>query len=195
VTPGPGVLYVVTRTLAQGRRAGLASVAGVALGNFGNALGASLGLAALFALSSFAFTAVRLAGALYLVYLGVQALRGSGSSAGTCAGAALRPRRLFRDGFVVALMNPKTALFFAAFLPQFIDPSAGTLLQSVVLGALFVAIAAATDSGYVLAAGHLAPALSNSNAALRYGRYGTGFAFIGLGLYTALSGGRGKAAP
>jgi threonine/homoserine/homoserine lactone efflux protein len=195
VTPGPGVLYVVTRTLAQGRRAGLASAAGVALGNFGNALGASLGLAAVFALSSFAFTAVRLAGALYLVYLGVQALRGLGSAGGTHAGAALQTRRLFRDGFVVALLNPKTALFFAAFLPQFIDPSSGALLQSVGLGALFVAIAAATDSGYVLAAGRLAPALSRSHAALRCGRYGTGFGFIGLGLYTALSGARVKAAP
>jgi threonine/homoserine/homoserine lactone efflux protein len=195
VTPGPGVLYVVTRTLAQGRRAGLASVAGVALGNFGNALGASLGLAALFALSSFAFTAVKLAGALYLLYLGVQALRGPGAAQSRRAGALMQRRRLFRDGFVVALLNPKTALFFAAFLPQFIDPSAGTLFQSVGLGALFVAIAAVTDTVYVLAAGQLAPALSNSNAVQRWGRYGTGFAFIALGLYTALSGARTRAGP
>ena len=116
VTPGPGVLYIVTRSLAQGRRAGLASVAGVALGNFGNALGAALGLAALFELSSWAFTVVKYAGAGYLVWLGVKALRAPVAAASMAAGApsAATARRLFRDGFVVALLNPKTALFFAA---------------------------------------------------------------------------------
>ena len=122
VTPGPGVLYIVTRTLAQGRAAGLASVAGVALGNLGNALAASLGLAALFALSSLAFAVVKWAGAAYLVWLGVRALRQPPAAAAAAAPAFEPPRlaRIVRDGFVVALLNPKTALFFAAFLPQFL---------------------------------------------------------------------------
>ena len=117
VTPGPGVLYVVTRTLAQGRRAGLASVAGVALGNFGNAVGASIGLAALFAVSALAFTIVKWAGAAYLLWLGVQALRSPRATTDAPRLDAPRLGAIFRDGFLVALLNPKTALFFAAFLP------------------------------------------------------------------------------
>src|SRR5690242_17735750 len=118
VTPGPAVFYIVTRSVTQGRISGLASVAGVALGNLGNAIGASLGLAALFAISSLAFTVVKYLGALYLVYLGVQALRRPRSEGNAATVDAQLPasalRRIFADGFVVALLNPKTALFFAA---------------------------------------------------------------------------------
>lgn len=192
VTPGPGVLYVVTQTLAQGRAAGLASVAGVALGNFGNAVGASLGLAALFAVSALAFTVVKLAGAAYLVWLGVKALLPARTGEATPAVPSLAapPRRLFRDGLVVALLNPKTALFFAAFLPQFMHPGHSTVAQSVGFGAAFVAIAACTDSAYVLAASRLKPLLAQLRGAMGYGRWATALAFIGLGVYTALSGGR-----
>ena len=105
-TPGPGVLYIVTRTLAQGRRAGLASVAGVAAGNLGNALGASLGLAALLAVSSLAFTIVKFAGAAYLVWLGIQALREARVDAPTAPFEAPQHGRIARAGFVVALLNP-----------------------------------------------------------------------------------------
>jgi threonine/homoserine/homoserine lactone efflux protein len=204
VTPGPGVFYIVTRSLLQGRRYGFASVAGVALGNLGNAIGAAIGLAALFAVSSVAFTIVKYAGAAYLVYLGVQALRRPAPAAAPdiaraapdiapaapdiIARAALWP--VFRDGFVVALLNPKTAIFFAAFLPQFMNPAASHALQGVVLGALFVAIAAVTDSIYALAAGAVAPLLANRRGIRSAGRYITGAAFIGLGLFTALSGSR-----
>jgi threonine/homoserine/homoserine lactone efflux protein len=189
VTPGPGVFYIVTRSLLQGRRYGFASVGGVALGNLGNAIGAAIGLAALFAVSSVAFTIVKYAGAAYLVYLGVQALRRPAPAAAPdIARAALWP--VFRDGFVVALLNPKTAIFFAAFLPQFMNPAASHALQGVVLGALFVAIAAVTDSVYALAAGAVAPALANRRGIRSLGRYITGAAFIGLGLFTALSGSR-----
>src|SRR5258706_6279396 len=104
VTPGPGVLYIVTRTLAQGRRAGLASVAGVACGNLGNALAASLGLAALLAVSTLAFDIARLAGAGYLIWLGIEALGAAPREAG-CAAAAQTPlRRVLREGFFVALL-------------------------------------------------------------------------------------------
>ena len=152
VTPGPGVVYIVARTLAQGRGAGLASVAGVAAGNLCNAVGAALGLAALFAVSSLAFSVVKYAGAAYLIYLGIKALRRPATVASPAQFAPPQKRRIARDGFLVALLNPKTALFFAAFLPQFIDPAGSAALQGAMLGVVFVAIAALTDSAYVLAA-------------------------------------------
>ena len=189
VTPGPGVFYVVTRSLLQGRRFGLASVGGVALGNLGNAFGASIGLAAVFAMSSLAFTVVKYAGALYLVWLGIKALRAQPQTA-AAALPAVPMRRIFRDGFVVALLNPKTAIFFAAFLPQFMSPDAPAMLQSMLLGSLFVAMAAVTDTGYAFAASAVAPVLARAEGAGAAGRYLTGGAFIGLGLFTALAGSR-----
>src|SRR6266403_4444510 len=137
VTPGPAVFYIVTRSVAQGRRCGLASVAGVALGNLGNAIGASLGLAALFAVSSVAFTVVKYAGALYLVYLGVRAMRAPRSDGDIPVTASGPLWQVFRDGFIVALLNPKTALFFTAFLPQFMRTDAEPIMQSILLGSLF----------------------------------------------------------
>ena len=190
VTPGPGVLYIVARSLAQGRRHGLASVAGVALGNLVNALGASLGLAALFALSSTAFLVVKYAGAAYLLYLGIRLLRGAAPS-GTRQATPAPTRRVFRDGLLVALLNPKTSLFFAAFLPQFMHGDAAPVLQGIALGTLFVAIAAITDALYALAAASFAPWFAR-RAGLRVGgRYLTAGTFIGLGLFAAFSGARG----
>lgn len=190
VTPGPGVLYIVTRSLVQGRRFGLASVAGVALGNLGNALAASIGLAALFAMSSLAFTIVKYAGAAYLVYLGVQMLRANPVSGPATTAPAASLGRVFGDGFVVALLNPKTTMFFAAFLPQFLGAYAPPMAQSMALGFLFVAIAAVTDSAYALAAGVVAPAIRRA-AARRVGLRLGGAMFIGLGVYAALAGSRG----
>lgn len=189
VTPGPGVFYIVTRSLMQGRRYGLASVAGVALGNLGNAIGASAGLAALFAISSLAFTVVKYAGAAYLVYLGIEALRAKKPLAQPALAQPVSLWPIFRDGFVVALLNPKTAIFFAAFLPQFMSHGASPALQGIALGALFVAIAAVTDSLYALAASAVAPLLAEARGIRVLGRYVTGSAFIGLGLFTALSRG------
>jgi threonine/homoserine/homoserine lactone efflux protein len=191
VTPGPGVFYVVTRSVAQGRRAGLASVAGVALGNLGNAIGASIGLAALFAVSSVAFTAVKYLGALYLVWLGVQALRAPTTPATLEPLGAAALRRIFGDGFLVALLNPKTTIFYAAFLPQFVREP-GTLAQTLVLGAIFVAMAAATDSVYAACAGAARPWLQRASAIARLGRWLTAGAFIGLGVLTALTSQRSR---
>jgi threonine/homoserine/homoserine lactone efflux protein len=189
VTPGPGVLYIVARSVSQGRASGLASVAGVALGNFGNALAASLGLAALFAVSSLAFTIVKYAGAAYLIYLGVQALRASASThdANETEVKPLDLRRIFRDGFIVALLNPKTTIFFAAFLPQFISPNGSVALQSIALGAIFVVIAAFTDSMYAFAASRIAPLFARAKNASTIGRYASGFTYIGMGLLAAFS--------
>jgi len=184
VTPGPGVLYIVTRSLTQGRRLGLASVAGVALGNLGNAVGASIGLAAVFAVSTLAFTVVKYLGAVYLLYLGVQAIRAPRTGDAAVAPAPASLARIFRDGFVVALLNPKTAVFFAAFLPQFMNAETPAIVQSVTLGSIFVALAALTDTAYALAAGALAPALVRARGVRAAGRYLTGGAFIGLAVYT-----------
>jgi threonine/homoserine/homoserine lactone efflux protein len=188
--PGPGVLYIVTRSLVQGRRSGLVSVAGVALGNLGNAFAAAVGLAALFAVSSLAFSVVKYAGALYLVYLGVQMFRSpsvEGLSAMPTTGSF---GFAFREGFVVALLNPKTTIFFAAFLPQFLSHNASPMQQSMLLGFLFVAVAAVTDSAYALAAGSVAKALRGSSMRRIGCRLG-GSVFIGLGVFTALVGSRG----
>ena len=184
VTPGPGVLFIVTRSLTQGRRYGLASVAGVALGNLGNAVGASIGLAAVFAVSALAFTVVKYLGALYLLYLGVQAMRRPRVESEARALAPASLARIFRDGLVVALLNPKTAIFFAAFLPQFMSADSPAIVQSLTLGSVFVAIAAVTDTTYAMAAGALAPVLTRARGVRAFGRYLTGGAFIGLGLYT-----------
>jgi threonine/homoserine/homoserine lactone efflux protein len=181
VTPGPGVLYIVARSVTQGRRFGLASVAGVAAGNWCNAIGACLGLGALFAVSSAAFTIVKWAGACYLIYLGVQTLRGAEMPNPTPLAT------VFRDGFLVALLNPKTALFFAAFLPQFMTAEANAIVQGMTLGSLFVAIAAITDSVYALSASSASRLLSRSRLARRGGRFLSGGVFIALGIYTAMS--------
>jgi threonine/homoserine/homoserine lactone efflux protein len=189
-TPGPGVVYIVTRSLAHGPRAGLASVAGVALGNFGNATGAAVGLGALLVISSTAFSVVTYAGALYFVYLGLRVLCARRWEIRTDERVPTRSRLLFRDGFVVALLNPKTALFFAAFLPQFMNTTVDPILQSVTLGTLFVLIAMVTDTVYAVAAGAVAPVLLRARGAQALGRYLTGGTFIGLGVYTALAGSR-----
>ena len=193
VTPGPGVMYIVTRSLSQGRSSGLASVAGVALGNLCSAVGAAVGLGALLAYSTAAFTVVKLAGALYLVVLGVQALRAPSLAEGQGPPQPAPAASVLRDGFAVALLNPKTAIFFGAFLPQFMADEAGqSLLRSVVLGALFVVIAAASDSAYALLAGTVGRRLVARNRHRMAGRYAVGGTYIGLGLLTAAANVRGR---
>src|SRR5208283_3987331 len=188
VTPGPCVLYIVTRSLLQGRRFGLASVAGVALGNLGNVLGVFIGLAALFTVSSLAFVIIKYAGALYLVYLGIQALRTPQAEIEPVDLKLAHLRQIFRDGFIVALLNPKTAVFFASFLPQFMSTEAVSILQSITLGSLFVALAAVTDTTYALVSGAVAPTLTRAISVRAFGRYLIGGTFIGLGIFTAFSG-------
>lgn len=188
ITPGPAVVYIVARTLAQGRACGLASILGVALGNLANAVGAAIGLAALFAVSAAAFTVIKWAGAAYLIYLGVRMWRAAPVALGSGPQAsALQPmRRVFRDGFVVAALNPKTTLFFAAFLPQFMDAQASPLAQTLSLGCVFVAIAACTDLAYVLAASLVASRLGRLSRHAVWGNRLAGTSFIGLGVLTAM---------
>ena len=191
VTPGPGVFYIVARSVAHGRRSGLASVAGVLVGNFGNAVAASLGLAALFAASALAFSIVKYAGAAYLIYLGIKALLAKSAIASDVSPESAPLWPIFRDGFVVALPNPKTAIFFTAFLPQFMSPDAErmtALLQALMLSAVFVLMAAITDAAYALLAGVIAPRLMKHKAAGGVARVTAGVSFIALGVFAALSG-------
>lgn len=192
VTPGPGVFYVVACSLSQGWRAGLASVAGVAFGNLGNAIGAGIGLGALFAMSSTAFWVVKYLGAAYLLYLGLQAIVAARKPR-RVASRTPSGRRMLRDGFMVALLNPKTALFFVAFLPQFMTEQHSAIAQSILLGVLFVLIAAITDCMYAALAGLAAAVLRQSDRATAFGNYASGGVFITLGLLTALGGARVKA--
>ncbi|NOX70364.1 MAG: LysE family translocator [Gammaproteobacteria bacterium] len=189
ITPGPGIFYIVARSM-QSRRIGLASVIGVAAGNLGNAIGASVGLAALFSISSIAFVAVKWAGAVYLIYLGLRAILAPSNSGHLGVLSPTPLQKIVRDGFIVALLNPKTALFFAAFLPQFISTDASMVLQSVLLSCVFVAIAATTDVAYAFTASAASATITGSRTARRGGRYLRGGAFIGLGLFTALGGNR-----
>jgi threonine/homoserine/homoserine lactone efflux protein len=189
ITPGPGVFYIVSRSLVQGRRCGLISVLGIALGNLGNALAAALGLAALFAVSALAFAVVKYAGAAYLIYIGVRMLLARADDTAPVAVAA-PPARVFRDALVVSLLNPKTTIFFAAFLPQFVSTAAAPMRQSLALGVLFVMIAIITDGLYALTAGSMSRLLARAGTG-RFGRRLGGSLFIGLGLFTALAGSRG----
>jgi len=183
VTPGPGVFYVITRTLAQGKRAGLVSVAGVALGNVGNAVAASIGLAALFAISSLAFIIIKYVGAAYLIYLGVAAWRNNNDM--LVQAPVQQARRIFRDGFWIALLNPKTTVFYAAFLPQFIVGHDHAVLQTIALGCAFSLIAAFTDASYVMLANKLTADFLSSHRGRKLSRYVTATAFLALGLITA----------
>jgi threonine/homoserine/homoserine lactone efflux protein len=188
--PGPAVLYIVARSIDQGRSAGLVSVLGVHLGSLVHVTAAAVGLSSLVVSSAVAFSIVKYAGAAYLVYLGVKALV-SRETPGQVEVRAAPLGAMLRQGAVVNVLNPKTALFFLAFLPQFVDPEAGYVaLQLVFFGLVFVALGLVTDSLYALAAGTAGNLMRSSRLLLGVRRWVSGTVFIGLGLATALSGSR-----
>ena len=157
VVPGPAVLYVVARSVEQGTRAGIVSTLGISFGTLAHVVAAALGLSAVLAGSAVAFQALKYVGAVYLVYLGIQTLRGTAPTPSGSVPLARSHRRLFWQAALVNLLNPKTALFFFAFLPQFIDPARGDAGPQVAfLGSLYVAMALVNDGAYVLLAGRLA---------------------------------------
>ena len=188
LTPGPAVLYIVTRTIDQGWRAGLVSVLGVHVGTLAHILAAAAGLSALLAASATAFGVVKYVGAAYLVYIGVRRLRDRSSMVTPEAGAPKRLRRAFVDGAVVNVLNPKTGLFFLAFLPQFVTEARGHVGEQIVaLGVVFVLLGAVTDSLYALTAGSAARWLRGQPRFLTGERWVTGGLYISLGLVAALS--------
>jgi threonine/homoserine/homoserine lactone efflux protein len=188
VIPGPSVAFIVARSIQQGRAAGLVSVLGVHLGSVVHVTAAALGLSALLASSAAAFAVVKYVGAAYLLYLGIKQLRRRPQSdeAGDLAPASRW--RLFRQGAIVNVLNPKTAIFFLAFLPQFVDPSRGPVWPQVVaLGLVFIALGVVSDGAYALAAGAIGDRLRRSARVRRALGAVTGSIYIVLGAFAALA--------
>lgn len=189
LVPGPAVLYIVARSMEQGRLAGLVSILGIHTATLVHVLAASLGLSALLASSALAFGIVKYVGAAYLIWIGMKKLLSRPAEASTVTVAAHKLSRLFREGFVVNLLNPKTALFFFAFLPQFVDVERGhAAMQMTVLGIIFTMLGLVTDSCYSFAASTAGRFLRGNGAYLRAERYISGTIMIGLGVTAAFAG-------
>lgn len=190
VIPGPSVLFIVSRAVSLGRRAALGTVVGNSLGEFVQVLVVALGMGQLLERSALAFTVVKLVGAVYLLYLGVMAWRGRHSAARELVTAAspLSRRRILRDGLVVGLTNPKSMVFFAAVLPEFVDRSLGhATLQLLVLGLVWVGIALISDSTWALAAGTARGWLAGRPRQLERAQGASAVVLVGLGVGLAVS--------
>jgi len=191
LVPGPAVLYITARSSSQGRMAGLVSVLAIETANFLQAAAAALGLSAILLSSALTFDVVKYLGAAYLIYLGIRKLLASDEES---EGGEIRREslsRIYWQGFAVNILNPKTALFFLAFLPQFVDPTRGNVIaQNLFLGAVFVGMAIITDSTYALLTSSIAGRLSGNSRFQKGGRYFAGLVYLGLGITTALTGAR-----
>ena len=185
VIPGPAVLFIVARSGSQGRRAGLVSVLGVHTASIVHVLAAVAGLSAVVVASSIAFTAVKVVGGFYLIVLGAKSLRSARRSADVVAPTVRPERRLFAEAFLVSLLNPKVALFFLAFLPQFVQRGHGPIwTQTLVLGAIYILLGLCSDSVYATIGARLGTRLSGRAAQLRAARYAEGGILVGLGVLT-----------
>jgi threonine/homoserine/homoserine lactone efflux protein len=185
--PGPAVLYVVIRSIEQGRRAGLESVLGITTGTVVHVTLATVGLASLVLASKVAFDAVRYAGAAYLIYLGVRRLLTQRVEEGPAARPPLSRRDLYTQGLIVNLLNPKTIVFIFAFIPQFVDVNAGHVwLQVLLLGLTFAGLGFASDSLYAIVAGTVADRLRGTPLIARVERWFGGTVLIGLGMAAAI---------
>jgi threonine/homoserine/homoserine lactone efflux protein len=188
VVPGPAVLYIVAQSIDRGRLAGFVSALGIAVGGLVHVTAAAIGLSSLLVSSATAFAAVKYAGAAYLIGLGLHTLLVRKDEPTATVRRERRLRRRFGQGVVVNVLNPKTALFFFAFLPQFVDPDKGSAaLQIGVLGLLFVGLAVISDSVWALAAGSASERLRGSRRFLAVQRYVSGSVFVGLGTITAFA--------
>jgi threonine/homoserine/homoserine lactone efflux protein len=186
--PGPGVLYIVARSVAQGRRAGLVSVLGLSAGALVHVAAATLGVSAILLTSAVAFGVVKFLGAGYLIYLGIRVMLSAGDLPYVEVDSARSARRLFTDGVIVSVLNPKIAVFFLAFLPQFVDAHRGAVTQQIlVLGLLYVALALITDGAYAMLAGSVRHVLAGRLVQGPLPRYASGAVYVGLGLSTALA--------
>jgi threonine/homoserine/homoserine lactone efflux protein len=189
LVPGPAVIYITARSAAQGRRAGLASVGGVELASLTHALAAAIGLSAVLLTSALAFTVVKYVGAAYLIYLGVRTLLAREPDEAAPLSPPRRFSRVFAQGYLVNLLNPKTALWFYAFLPQFVDPARGAAPAQILLfGVLFVLLASCTDSCYAILGSTLGRWLAGKARVRRGQRYVTGGLYIVLGVSAAVTG-------
>jgi threonine/homoserine/homoserine lactone efflux protein len=191
--PGPAVTYIVSRSIGQGRAAGLVSAMGIATGTLFHVAAATLGLSALLVSSVLAFQFVKYLGAAYLVYLGVRMLRSNDAQLLESANGERRLGRILGQGVLVNLLNPKTALFFLAFLPQFVEPTRGhASLQIFELGVLFALMGWCSDSIWALAAGTVAEHIRGSARLRRAQKNVSGGALIALGVASAFAGSRAK---
>ena len=190
VSPGPGMLYVLARSLRGGRREGLASSLGTAVGGFGHVVAAAFGLSVILATSATAFSVVKYAGAAYLIYLGVRTIVAGPEAEAAAPGASEAAWIAFRQGVTTEAFNPKTALFFLSFLPQFINREAPAIPQFLLLGTISVTLNTTADVVVSLLAGPIGSQLRR-RPRLRHGqRYASGGALIALGGYVAVSGER-----
>jgi len=184
--PGPGILYLLARSISQGRKAGFISSLGLSAGSLIHVLSATLGISALLATSASAFNIIKLIGSVYLIYLGIQTIL---SNTPAVDGTPIKPvpfKRLFIDGLVVSVFNPKIAIFFIAFLPQFVNPEVGdTTAQFLTLGLVFVVIATLVDFTFACVSGTFHKSLVDALETSSVPRYLTGSVYIGLGLGTA----------
>jgi threonine/homoserine/homoserine lactone efflux protein len=185
ISPGPGVLYVVARSLSQGRRAGFASMVGIESGEVVWLAAAASGVAALLAASVSALTFLRFAGAAYLIFLGIQRWREADAP---IRQEPARVGRVFAQGFVTQLLNPKVAVFFVAFLPQFLNPAQPIAPQVAVLGAIYVSIAIAVDASYVMSAAALSRRFAQSAVARRRTGRIAAVSYVALGVAAAATG-------
>jgi threonine/homoserine/homoserine lactone efflux protein len=186
VVPGPAVLYIVSQSIDRGRLAGFVSALGIAVGALVHVCAAAIGLSSILVSSATAFNVVKYAGAAYLIGMGIWTIARRREEAPAPERSERRLRRRFGQGVGVNVLNPKTALFFFAFLPQFVDPEQGAAaLQIVVLGLIFVLIAVTSDSLWALAAGTASERLRGSRRFLSVQQYVSGSVFVGLGALTA----------
>ena len=188
VVPGPSVLYIVTQSVSFGRRAGIVSVAGITTGTLVHIAAATIGLSALLASSALAFDVVKYLGAAYLIVVGLRRLAGLERADGRQVAKSRNFGRLYRQGIVVNTLNPKTALFFFAFLPQFVDSTRGAAwAQILLLGLLFASLGFLSDGVWALVAGTLGERLRGSRRFPQVQRYVSGSVFVGLGAVAAFS--------
>ncbi|MBI1278769.1 MAG: LysE family translocator [Anaerolineaceae bacterium] len=189
LVPGPNVIYIMTRSIDQGRTAGLVSVAGVASATFVHILAAALGLSAILLSSALAFDIVKYIGAAYLIYLGVTKLLSKDETDATSVVQKQSLGQIYKQGAIVNLLNPKTALFFFAFLPQFVDSKHGSVsVQIMLLGLIFVCLGAVTDGTYAIVSSSLAGWLRGNKRFKKIQRYVSGTIYVGLGITAALVG-------
>ena len=191
VVPGPAVLYIVTRSIDQGRTAGFVSTLGIHVGTLVHIAAASLGLSALVVSSALAFNTIKYLGAAYLIWLGIRKIMGRDDDSGDPQVQTRRLSRIFYQGILVNILNPKTALFFLAFLPQFVDVSKGRVgLQILTLGVAFMLLGMCSDGLYALIASSAGRWLRDNARFARGQRYFSGGIFVTLGVAEALSGSR-----
>ena len=193
IVPGPAVIYIVTRSLDQGRMAGIVSTLGIGVGTFFHIIAAALGLSAILVSSVLAFNIVKYAGAAYLIYLGIQKFLSKEEIIIGNDHKNIKLSKIFYQGVIVNVLNPKTALFFFAFLPQFVDSSKGNVaLQILVLGLIFVIMGFISDGTYALLAGSFSKLLKRNIHLLKRQKYISGTIYFTLGVLAAVSGSNKK---